>query len=86
MRAVDQAINRWFRVTPISHVRPPGAAFDPGSYYDSFAGATLEILQRWADALTGLEDYSHLLVIFWFDRARRARKPRLQVLEGRGAT
>ena len=43
----------------------------------------LEILPRWEDALTGIEEYSHLFVIVWLDRVRRARKPRLHVPEGR---
>lgn len=84
MHAANQVAKRWFRVTPIGRVRRPGATeFDPGAYYDPFAEAALEIQPRWADALTGFEDYSHLLVIFWFERARRARKPRQQVPEGR---
>jgi tRNA (adenine37-N6)-methyltransferase len=84
LSALNQATNRWFRVTPIGHVRGPGAAaFDPEAYFDPFAEATLEILPRWAEALTGIEEYSHLLVIFWFDRAQRAKNPRMRVPEGR---
>src|SRR5687767_6613074 len=83
MHTANQDVNRWFRVRSIGHVRRPGSAFDPGRYFDPFAEATLEILPRWADALTGLEDYSHLLVIYWLDRARRATNPRLLIPEGR---
>src|SRR5215207_1576481 len=54
-----------------------------GRYYDPFAAATLEILPRSADALTGLEEYSHLLAKSWFDRVQRARKPGLGRPEGR---
>src|SRR5918992_5772924 len=42
-----------------------------------------EILPRWSDALAGIEEYSHLFVIVWLDRARRARKSRPHVPEGR---
>lgn len=84
MDKVNQAGSRWFRVTPIGYVRRPGtAAFDPGSFVDPCTEATLEVLPRWADGLIGLEEYSHLLVIFWCDRVPRARKPRLILPEGR---
>ena len=75
---------RWFRVQPIGYVRRPSAAEpDPAAFYDPWAETALEVLPRWGDALTGIEEYSHLLVIVWLDRARRARKARLQVPEGR---
>jgi tRNA-Thr(GGU) m(6)t(6)A37 methyltransferase TsaA len=81
---VNYTGSRWFRVTPIGHVRrPTPAEFNPESYVDPFTEATLEILPRWADAIIGLEEYSHLLVIFWFDRVRRARKTRPIFPEGR---
>lgn len=75
---------RWFRVQPIGYVRRPGAAEpDPDAFYDPWAETALEILPRWAAALEGIEEYSHLYVIFWLDRARRARKARVQRPEGR---
>ena len=83
MHALNQTANRWFRVTPIGHVRRPEAVFDPAMHYDPFTEATIEVLPRWADALTGLEEYSHLLVVFWLDRAPRGKTSRLQVPEGR---
>ena len=84
MHAENQAANRRFRVTPIGHLRWPGAAVvDLETYYDRFDEATLQILLRWDEALAGLEDYSHLVAIFWFDRARRIRKPRPNVPERR---
>ena len=43
------------------------------------------ILPRWEAALAGIEAYSHLLVIVWLDRARRARVARQQQPEGRAA-
>ena len=49
--------------------RPVAAEFDPDAYYDPFAEARREILPSWAEALDGIEDHSHLLVIFWSDRA-----------------
>jgi tRNA (adenine37-N6)-methyltransferase len=76
--------SRWFRVQPIGYVRRPGAPEpDPEAFYDPWAETALEILPRWEDALAGIEEYSHLFVIVWLDRARRARKPRVQVPEGR---
>ena len=75
---------RWFRVQPIGYVRRPGAAEpDPEAFYDPRAETALEILPRWEDALAGIEEYSHLFVIVWLDRANRARKPRTHVPEGR---
>jgi tRNA (Thr-GGU) A37 N-methylase len=72
LHEANLAGSRWFRVAPIGYVRRPGpAAFDPESYVDPFTEATLEILPRWADGLIGHEEYSHLLVVFWFDRVRR---------------
>ena len=59
------------------------ATFDPGRYEGQLSEATLEILPRWGDVPTGLEEYSHLLVIFWFDRVQCARKSDLRSREGR---
>jgi tRNA-Thr(GGU) m(6)t(6)A37 methyltransferase TsaA len=75
---------RWFRVQPIGYVRRPGAAEpDPEAFYDPWAETALEILPRWASALDGIEEYSHLLVITWLDRVRRARTARSFPPEGR---
>jgi tRNA-Thr(GGU) m(6)t(6)A37 methyltransferase TsaA len=75
---------RWFRVQSIGVVRRPGMA-DPDSetYYDPWAETALDILPRWADALDGIERYSHLFVIFWLDRVRRVRAARPFRPEGR---
>ena len=55
---------RWFRVQPIGYVRRPRAAEpDPAAFYDPWAETALEVLPRWGDALTGIEEYSHLLVL-----------------------
>jgi len=82
--AAELPAPRWYRVQPIGYVRRPGAsAIDPGALYDPFVETALEILPRWADALDGIDEYSHLFVITWLDRARRARKPRRHRPEGR---
>jgi tRNA-Thr(GGU) m(6)t(6)A37 methyltransferase TsaA len=75
---------RWFRVQAIGYVRRPGTGDpDPEGFYDPWPETALEILPRWAAALDGIEGYSHLIVITWLDRARRARKARAHVPEGR---
>jgi tRNA-Thr(GGU) m(6)t(6)A37 methyltransferase TsaA len=75
---------RWFRVQPIGYVRRPGVTQpDPEAFYDPATETALDVLPRWADALDGIDEYSHLLVVFWLDRARRARKARRQHPEGR---
>jgi tRNA-Thr(GGU) m(6)t(6)A37 methyltransferase TsaA len=75
---------RWFRVQPIGFVRRPGAVnLDPETFYDPMVETALDILARWSDGLAGIEEYSHLYVIFWLDRARRTRKARAHVPEGR---
>ena len=84
MTVARAASPRWFRVQPIGYVRRPGVPDpDPEAYYDPWQETALEILPRWAAALDGIEEYSHLLVITWLDRARRARKARAQVPERR---
>jgi tRNA-Thr(GGU) m(6)t(6)A37 methyltransferase TsaA len=78
------AATRWYRVQLIGYVRRPGAADpDPAAFYDPAVETALEILPRWADALDGIEGYSHLVVLFWLDRATRARAPRRRRPEGR---
>lgn len=71
---------KWSRVQPIGYVRRPGAS-DPvrGEFYDPNQETILEILPRWADGLIGIEDFSHLVVLFWLDRTPRLRavKPKI---------
>ncbi|MCA9864088.1 MAG: tRNA (N6-threonylcarbamoyladenosine(37)-N6)-methyltransferase TrmO [Thermomicrobiales bacterium] len=75
--AKDDALlpTRWFRVQAIGAVaRAEPESLAHAGYYDPGAESVLEILPRWADALDGLEAYSHLIVVYWLDRAKRARQ------------
>lgn len=75
---------RWFRVQAIGSVsRPEAETVDPDSYYDPEVETALEILPRWTDAIDGIEEYSHLIVVLWLDRARRARQGHRLRPEGR---
>jgi tRNA (adenine37-N6)-methyltransferase len=65
---------RWFRVQAIGTVRRPGAdPADPDAFLDPWAETVLDILPRWAGGLDGLEGFSHLVVLFYLDRAPRRR-------------
>lgn len=75
---------RWFRAQAIGKVaRLNSGSSDPGAYYDPHGETALEILPRWAEAMDGLEEYSHLIVVCWLDQARRARVARHLRPEGR---
>jgi tRNA-Thr(GGU) m(6)t(6)A37 methyltransferase TsaA len=43
----------------------------PKNARESNAVCTIEVDERWAAALTGIETCTHLLVLYWMDRARR---------------
>jgi tRNA-Thr(GGU) m(6)t(6)A37 methyltransferase TsaA len=43
----------------------------PKNARESDAECTLEIGPRWAAALNGVESCTHLIVLYWMDRARR---------------
>jgi tRNA-Thr(GGU) m(6)t(6)A37 methyltransferase TsaA len=43
----------------------------PKNARESDAVCTVEVDERWAGALAGVETCSHLLVLYWMDRARR---------------
>src|SRR5262249_8418822 len=43
----------------------------PKNALESDAVCTLEVDERWAQALTGVETCSHLLVLYWMSRSRR---------------
>lgn len=80
----DQSQARWFRVQAIGHVLRSGAPHtDPNAFYDPDLETILTILPRWEPALAGIEEYSHLIVVFWLDQAKRARTPRVHRPEGR---
>lgn len=64
---------RWFRTQAIGWVRRPEGTTDPGEFLDPWAESVLEISPRWADGLAGIEEFSHLVVLFYLDRARRRR-------------
>ena len=53
--------------------RSDGAPADSHAYLDPFVESILEIEPRWQEGLVGLEEYSHLVVIFYLDRAKRRR-------------
>ncbi len=75
---------RWFRVQAIGSVARPGPdTAEPGGYHDPVVETALQILPRWASALEGLEEYSHLIVVLWLDRAKRARQGNRLRPEGR---
>src|SRR5262249_13225951 len=76
---------RWFRVQALGYVERSGVQDpDPEAFYDPWVETALQMLPRWAEALAGIEEYSHLVVLFWLDRVRRARAARRQLPEGRG--
>lgn len=63
-----------FRVYSIGVVRRGNlAAPEPGDFYDPWQETTLEIDERWEAGLDGLEEFSHLVVLFYLDRASRRR-------------
>jgi tRNA-Thr(GGU) m(6)t(6)A37 methyltransferase TsaA len=43
----------------------------PKNARESEAVCTLEVDQRWAAALNGLESCTHIVVLYWMDRSRR---------------
>ena len=64
----------WFRVQAIGHVRRPGTGeTSPDEFFDPWQESVLEIGERWAGGLIGIEEFSHLVVLFYLDRAQRRR-------------
>jgi tRNA-Thr(GGU) m(6)t(6)A37 methyltransferase TsaA len=57
----------------IGRIRTPWTTRDacPKNSRESTAACTIEVDPRYAAALSGLESCSHLLVLYWMDRARR---------------
>jgi tRNA (adenine37-N6)-methyltransferase len=63
---------RWFRVQAIGTIHRDGPA-DPDEFLDSAAPSIIRIDPRWEAGLAGLEEFSHLVVLFYLDRAGRRR-------------
>ena len=57
----------------IGRIRTPWQSREecPKNARESDARCTIEVDERWAAALTAVETCSHLLVLYWMDRARR---------------
>lgn len=65
---------RWFRVQEIGVVRRPGnESPDPAAFVDPDEESIIEIVPRWEAGLAGIEGFSHLVVMFYLDRATRRR-------------
>ncbi len=57
----------------IGRIRTPWTRREdcPRNARESDAVCTIEVDGRWAEALAGVETCSHLLVLYWMDKARR---------------
>lgn len=65
---------QWFRVQSIGVVRRPGSGeTTPNEFFDPWQESMLEIDEHWVDGLIGIEEFSHLVVLFYLDRATRRR-------------
>lgn len=90
----DNAANQQrpsFGVTAIGVVHRPGMAdgvtTERGEYFNPFAESIIEIYPEWADGLTRIEEFSHLVVVLYMDRATPldAGEPlrrRIELLDG----
>ena len=63
---------KWYRVQAIGYVQRSPQPGD-SDFVDPTETCHLVIDQRWEPGLTGIEEYSHLVVVFWLDRATRRR-------------
>ena len=63
---------RWFRSQAIGRVRRSDHA-EPDQFLDPSAPSVIEIDPRWAAGLAGIEEFSHLVVLFYLDRMQRRR-------------
>ena len=70
---VVDGIKRWFRVQAIGTVRRPDAQRDPDTFFDPATISVLEINPRWEGGLDGIEEFSHLVVLWYLDHASRRR-------------
>lgn len=74
MSTLPQPSVRRFRVQSIGTVMRDAAPIpEPGEFYDPWLESIIEIDQRWAPALAGLSEFSHLVVLFYLDQAPRRR-------------
>ena len=57
----------------IGRIRTPWKTRDecPKNARESDAVCTIEVYERWAQALTAIETCTHLLVLYWMNQARR---------------
>ena len=72
----------------IGHIRTPWKRREdcPKNPRETNVSCTIELNSRWADGLRGLQSVSHIVVLYWMDRARRdlvLQMPR-HYAEGRG--
>ena len=75
-----------FEVVPIGHVERPDSQLEPSEFFDPARESVIIIEPKWEAGLTGLEEYSHIVVLFWLDRAERPTDaPALRPAEGRAA-
>lgn len=62
-----------FGVTAIGIIHRPGLPDDattaPAEYFDPFAESVIEVYPEWAAGLAGIEEFSHLVVVLYMDRA-----------------
>ncbi len=65
--------HHWYRVQPIGFIRRPDGAGPSSAFVDPFAEVIIAIDPRWAPGLAGIEEFSHLVVLFWLDRVSRRR-------------
>lgn len=77
-------LNTRFELISIGHVERPDTQGDPAEFFDPAHESVIVIDPTWEPALTGLEEYSHIVVLFWLDQAKRpSAAPELRPAEGR---
>jgi len=73
---VKQQPNRVLTLRPIGHVENGVQKGEQTTWEDVESRIVLD--SQWAEGLRGLEEFSHLVVIFWLDRSNESEVP-LQV-------
>ena len=58
-------------IMPIGFVRSPVREMTPSGYNWHKVIAEIEVDEGLTDALDGIEEYSHIIVLYWINRARR---------------